>query len=292
MDGMFNRAASFNQDISKWDVSKVTDMDGMFSRATSFNQDIGLWDVSSVVNMNWMFSRADSFDQDVSSWDVSSVTEMVVMFNGATSFNQDISSWDVQSVTNMGGMFLNATNFNHDLGSWNLSNINSDSLLFFNDVPSHELENMFSNSGLSKLNYENTLAGWANNINTQSGLRLGAFGLEYCDSLNRQFLIDSLGWIIEGDTQNCITSNSEVDKLQQLSLYPNPASDNLNILSESKFDKLTIRSMLGQEILHKEMSLPTNEYSVNIKPIQSGIYVIIVAGDSIKLSQIIEIIKE
>ena len=36
----------FNQDISSWDVSNVTDMRGMFERS-SFNQDISSWDVSS-----------------------------------------------------------------------------------------------------------------------------------------------------------------------------------------------------------------------------------------------------
>ena len=57
---MFQGATSFNQDISKWDVSNVENMDYMFSGATSFNQDISNWDVSNVKSMANMFSNVTS----------------------------------------------------------------------------------------------------------------------------------------------------------------------------------------------------------------------------------------
>jgi len=40
----------FNQAISSWDVSNVTDMNGMFYGASSFNQDISSWNVDNVTN--------------------------------------------------------------------------------------------------------------------------------------------------------------------------------------------------------------------------------------------------
>ena len=85
---MFWSAISFNQDLSNWDVARVTNMEATFQKAKSFNQDISKWDVSSVIDMNGMFSDADSFNQDISQWDVSRVTSMRHMFYRATAFKQ------------------------------------------------------------------------------------------------------------------------------------------------------------------------------------------------------------
>jgi surface protein len=129
MSGMFANTA-FNQDISNWDVSSVTDMVYMFNNASAFNQDIGNWDVSNVTNMSAMFANTD-FYQDISNWDVSSVTTMEGMFDGATIFNQDISTWDVSNVTNMEQMFYEASNFNQNISSWDVSNVTDMNSMFY-----------------------------------------------------------------------------------------------------------------------------------------------------------------
>ena len=59
---------SFNQDISNWDVSSVTDMWGMFAAVPSFNQDISKWNISSVTDMGFMLNGAISFNQDLCAW--------------------------------------------------------------------------------------------------------------------------------------------------------------------------------------------------------------------------------
>ena len=45
---MFCDCKNFNQDLSKWDVSKVTDMTYRFLNCKSFNKDISKWNVSNV----------------------------------------------------------------------------------------------------------------------------------------------------------------------------------------------------------------------------------------------------
>jgi surface protein len=97
-------ADRFNGDISKWDVSNVTDMTSMFYE-TSFNGDISNWDVSNVTNMKFMFGES-KFNNDISSWDVSKVEDMSSMFEKST-FNKNISNWNVDKVTIHSFMFDN-----------------------------------------------------------------------------------------------------------------------------------------------------------------------------------------
>lgn len=132
MSSMFYGAMAFNGEISGWDVSSVTDMSSMFdgyydsptNRCISvFNQDISGWDVSNVTDMNRMFRGATSFNQNLSTWNVGSVTDMSYMFCETTSFNGKISSWDVSSVSDMSYMFLDATLFNQNLNTWNVENV-------------------------------------------------------------------------------------------------------------------------------------------------------------------------
>ena len=70
---------STGDDVTKVCTSLITDMSGVFQNNINFDQDISSWDVSNVTNMTGMF-RASPFNQDISSWDVSNVTNMDVMF--------------------------------------------------------------------------------------------------------------------------------------------------------------------------------------------------------------------
>jgi surface protein len=51
MSGAFEDAASFNDDISAWDTSNVTNLANAFAGAILFNVDISGWNTSKVTNM-------------------------------------------------------------------------------------------------------------------------------------------------------------------------------------------------------------------------------------------------
>ena len=112
-------------DLNYIDTSEITIMAYIFSDHPThgkglhtFNGNISKWDVSKVTDMALMFKGATSFNQDISEWEVGQVTDMNNMFRGATSFNQDISEWEVRQVTDMTNMFLHATRFTQNLNEW------------------------------------------------------------------------------------------------------------------------------------------------------------------------------
>ena len=135
----------FNDDITNWDTSNVTEMKEVFTGWPEFNQDISNWDTSKVESMHGMFKSSKyvgnyymgptSFNQDISNWNTINVVDMSEMFLGATSFNQDISNWDVSNVKNMDYMFSGASSFNQPLGNWDVSNVKT-MFGMFSDVTS------------------------------------------------------------------------------------------------------------------------------------------------------------
>ncbi len=128
-------------DISKWDVSNVTNMNQMFAGCTYFNQDISKWNVSNVIDMGGMFASCTYFNQDISKWDVSNVKDMSYMFADCISFNQDISKWNVSNVTNMSYMFKETLDFNQDISNWNISKVTDMSYMFTKSTYTKDLSN-------------------------------------------------------------------------------------------------------------------------------------------------------
>ena len=106
MGRMFDRASSFNQDVSGWNVSRVTSMSVMFG-GSNFNQDISGWNVGNVTIMNFMFGSCP-FNFDIGGWNVSSVENFSSMFGANAPFDFDLANWNLSSATNMSSMFSNS----------------------------------------------------------------------------------------------------------------------------------------------------------------------------------------
>ena len=90
-------------DLNHIDISAVTDMSGLFNYLDNFNADMSRWDVSHVTNMSYMFSECQ-FEGDISNWDTSKVKTMRGMFENST-FQGDISGWSFASLEDKQDMF-------------------------------------------------------------------------------------------------------------------------------------------------------------------------------------------
>ncbi|MEQ9299327.1 MAG: LamG-like jellyroll fold domain-containing protein, partial [Cyclobacteriaceae bacterium] len=234
MSGMFaftDESFSFNQPLDGWGtkLNGLITVQGMFQQADAFNQDLNSWDVSTVQNFDRMFTSTDLFDGNISGWTLTAADGMSQMFSGAEAFNSDITGWGVGNVTNMSGMFSNAAVFDQDIGGWNVSSVtdmggpDSDpfqdgmfegAVAFDQDLSGWDIsavtdmESMFDGSGMSQENYDATLAGWLDdNSSTETiptGITLGADGINYCDPTARDALTSTPhNWTINDAGQQC-----------------------------------------------------------------------------------------
>ena len=264
-----------NSSFDTWNTATVTNMYYMFGENTLFNAPINNWNVSNVTNMSYMFDAAISFNQSLSKWNTSNVTTMQHMFHAASSFNQDLRNWNTANVTNMNELFHAATSFNQNLGNWNLSSLNN-------------AVDMFLNSGLNCQNYDSTIHGWSLKSETPDNIVLSNTSpLIYSHPAAvsaRNFLINTKGWTISGDTYNpncssiLLTSENIITK--ELSIYPNPVTDNLhirNLPKEAKEYRITDFSgrLIRKGILEKKI--------INVQHLDSGNYILqIVKKDKIQ----------
>ena len=125
LSGTFEGCKLFNQDISHWDVSKVTNMNNMFA-STTFNKPLNNWDVGNVKHMYRMFYRS-MYNHKLKNWNVSNVITMDAMFKGSQ-FKKNITGWDIKKVKSLTDIFTNSRMaksrwINEITLNWDLSHI-------------------------------------------------------------------------------------------------------------------------------------------------------------------------
>ena len=96
---------TFNQDISKWNTSKVTLARAIFTNTSAFNQDIN----TKTVTVNGNTYQA---------WDTSLITDMRDIFGNAVAFNQSINNWNVSNVTAISNFMLGKTDLNYSAANY------------------------------------------------------------------------------------------------------------------------------------------------------------------------------
>ncbi len=141
---MFSSARSFNQSVSSWNVSGITDLSSMFRGATAFNngspENDGknplTWTMKDGENLArgslyFMFSGT-RFNQNISSWNVSGITSFQWMFsqsffnNGSPEDDgQNPLTWTMKDGDNLARGSFNGifriSPFNQNISSWNVS---------------------------------------------------------------------------------------------------------------------------------------------------------------------------
>ncbi|MEM7485117.1 MAG: BspA family leucine-rich repeat surface protein [Bacteroidota bacterium] len=158
--------------VEQWGTTEWKSMENLFLLEYLLDDDVIVAikatdkpNLAKCTSLENAFLDAD-FQQDINGWDVNNITNMHRTFAFNPGFNQDISDWNVSNVETMYGMFFKATAFDQNLGGWQIGNVT-------------DMTNMLKESGMSTINFSNTLIGWANQ-DVQPNVPLDADGIFLC----------------------------------------------------------------------------------------------------------------
>ncbi|MDR4952704.1 BspA family leucine-rich repeat surface protein [Chryseobacterium sp. ES2] len=257
---MFAGRGIFNQTLNNWDVSNVTDMKWMFALCPNYNQPMDNWDTSNLEDIRFMFHFDSGFNQSLNNWNTSKITNMAHAIHGCTAFNHSLENWDMTKVTKIDQILKETPNFNQSLASWNLASVNNGAQALMQ-------------TGMDCENFSKTLAAWADNPNTANNVDLDIVTpLAYAsNAADKRNILISKGWTMSGDTVgNCLLSSSDVKLNKKLSLYPNPAVDDIHIEGLSDIKKYRIFDASGRLVLEGN----PNKDMINVGSLPKGNYIL------------------
>jgi len=228
INNLLHTCGSFDQELTNWDVSNVTNASALFLGCSSFTNGgvnglgVGLdtWDVSSITNASNMMRGAgnDTVDWYLESWNTSNFQNIAACFVGASG-NPHITTWDVSNVTAMDSLFQANGRFNRDITGWNTSSVTSMANMFYQNrgfttynVDQWSIASLTSASNMyrfalssvmntTKLDaiYDNT-TGWASQATIQSNVPFSAYTTRYtaggAAEAGRNLLTGTYGWTI------------------------------------------------------------------------------------------------
>lgn len=61
-------AEKYGWPIGAWCVDKIRDFSNVFTTRRTFNEDVSRWNMSQATSLYRMFDRAERFNQDLSTW--------------------------------------------------------------------------------------------------------------------------------------------------------------------------------------------------------------------------------
>jgi len=274
-------ASSFNQDVSGWDTSNVTNMMHLFYSAYSFNNGgvplattPGGWNTSNVTNFDGMFNFDLSFNQDVSSWNTSRAQVMSSMFYGAYSFNNGgvplattPGGWNTSNVTNFSFMFGYALAFSQDISSWNFSSANT-------------LAGFISSTLFTEQDYNNLLTSLGSQASTSGLQHYVDFGVDvqYSESAQaaKLSLLD-LSWnITDGGVDPATLVGTSASMTLNYTIPASGDSVSLPLNSDDVMATVTcgaggVFSWPGFTCTYPATSSPTNVTEVVSDPATTGI---------------------
>lgn len=112
-----------NCDISRWDVSNVTEFSYMLLYCSGFKCDLSEWNVSSGKLFSEMFTGTQ-IDFDVSRWDMSNAEDTSAMFSYCHKFKGNgLEKWKTNSLKACTSMFCSCEKIDPDFSGWDVSNV-------------------------------------------------------------------------------------------------------------------------------------------------------------------------